>query len=72
MPVVPARGASERSVEVHQLADGADDLIPLARVDGEARGVVAPVLEASEPFDEDRTQFFGPTYAMIPHMSLVS
>ena len=57
--VTDPRGAAEgvlaeRGVEVAELPDGANDLDASARVDREARRVVAAVFEATEPLDEQR------------------
>ena len=54
MPVVPGeRALRERRLEVRELADGADDLDAARPCAREARGVVAAVLEAAQPLDED-------------------
>src|SRR5262249_6269936 len=50
-PLHPAR---QRRLEPGDLAGRLVDLQPTARVHGDARGVVAPVLEAMEPGEEDR------------------
>src|ERR1700733_3592007 len=46
-------GLAERSVEIGELAHGANDRQSASRVNRETRRIVAAVFEPSQPFDED-------------------
>ena len=67
-PVVRRGPVRPRCVdEVLEVADGAHVVEPVVLAQRDAGGVVAAVLEAAQPLEQQRLRLSVPTYPMIPH-----